>query len=111
MATFNASGSYGYPQVLAGIVPYWSAAAAVAVLFDSSAITAITLVATVTERSTHHRGTINSLARAYKPLSCASKSADGQTSPNHCHQSPSGNTKSVTSAYAIKPKNSKLRPS
>ena len=47
---------------------YWSAAAAVAVLFDYSATMAITPAASASERPTHHRNTINSAANACKPL-------------------------------------------
>jgi hypothetical protein len=40
----------------------------------------------------------------------ASSSVAGQTSANHCHQSPNGNTTSATNDYAIKSKPSKHKP-
>jgi hypothetical protein len=51
------------------------------------------------------------LASASPPANSALSSAAGQTFVNHCHQKPSGNTKSATNAYAIKSKHSKHKPS
>jgi len=93
------------------IVLYLSAVLAVVVLFDYSAITAITPAAFATKRNICRKSKIPPPANASPPQNCASNSAAGPTFVNHCRQKPSGSTNSATNAFVTKSKHSKHKPS
>src|SRR5262245_21876686 len=99
-ATFNASALYGYAQVLAGLVPYSYAIAAVAVLFDYLAIMAITPADIATRHSTHHRRTIKSAVNASPPVNCASNSAASPIFASQRLSSPNGSITEPTTRPA-----------
>jgi hypothetical protein len=92
-------------------VLYLYVVAAVAVLFEYLAKTAIMPAAFAIERSICRKNKRPLVASASQRASFGSSSAAGQTFTNECRQGPNGRTAEPTSAFAIRSKPSKHKPS
>jgi hypothetical protein len=101
----------GPRHVSVAIVRYCYAIAAVVELSGYSFVMALTPAGIATERSTPRKNNKPSPASATLPQNYASNSAVGQTFANHCHPSLNGRAAEPTSAFAMRSRRSKPKPS